>query len=235
MDVLIVGSGPAGMLLAAQMSQFPGVTTRIIERSRRTSGARSGRRHPAAQRRDVPGVRLRRAHRRRGVRHRLHELLGPTRRTRATSSAPARTEDDAFRISEFPHLIVNQARVLDYFAEAAAQRPARMTPDYGVEFLGLTCRRRRRVPRRGRLRRARRHRRRRGAHRAREVRRRAPTARAAACARRSAASTSGGQSAHAWGVMDVLVEHRLPRLAHQVRDQSPRRATSCTSRARAAT
>ncbi|MGQ3010271.1 helix-hairpin-helix domain-containing protein [Microbacterium aurantiacum] len=32
MDVLIVGSGPAGMLLAAQMSQFPDVTTRIIER-----------------------------------------------------------------------------------------------------------------------------------------------------------------------------------------------------------
>ena len=31
-DVLIVGSGPAGMLLSAQMSQFPGVTTRIIER-----------------------------------------------------------------------------------------------------------------------------------------------------------------------------------------------------------
>ena len=32
MDVLIVGAGPAGMLLAAQMSQFPDVTTRIIER-----------------------------------------------------------------------------------------------------------------------------------------------------------------------------------------------------------
>ena len=32
MDVLIVGSGPAGMLLAAQMAQFPDVTTRIIER-----------------------------------------------------------------------------------------------------------------------------------------------------------------------------------------------------------
>ena len=30
MDVLIVGSGPAGMLLAAQMSQFPTVSTRII-------------------------------------------------------------------------------------------------------------------------------------------------------------------------------------------------------------
>src|SRR5688572_577562 len=30
-DVLIVGSGPAGMLLAAQMSQYPSVTTRLIE------------------------------------------------------------------------------------------------------------------------------------------------------------------------------------------------------------
>ena len=34
-----------------------------------------------------------------------------------------RTADYAYDISEFPHLIVNQARVLDYFAEAAAQRP----------------------------------------------------------------------------------------------------------------
>src|SRR6478752_6491934 len=31
-DVLIVGSGPAGMLLAAQLSQYPGVVTRIVER-----------------------------------------------------------------------------------------------------------------------------------------------------------------------------------------------------------
>ena len=31
-DVLIVGSGPAGMVLAAQLSTFPGITTRIVER-----------------------------------------------------------------------------------------------------------------------------------------------------------------------------------------------------------
>ena len=49
-----------------------------------------------------------------------------------------RTEDYALKISEFPHLIVNQARVLDYFAEAAANGPGRIVPDYGVEFLGLT-------------------------------------------------------------------------------------------------
>jgi phenol 2-monooxygenase len=41
-------------------------------------------------------------------------------------------------ISEFPHLIVNQARVLDYFAEFAANSPTRLKPDYGYEFQGLT-------------------------------------------------------------------------------------------------
>ena len=31
-DVLIVGTGPAGMLLAAQLAVFPGITTRIVDR-----------------------------------------------------------------------------------------------------------------------------------------------------------------------------------------------------------
>ena len=31
-DVLIIGSGPAGALLAAQLSTFPGISTRLVER-----------------------------------------------------------------------------------------------------------------------------------------------------------------------------------------------------------
>ena len=31
-DVLIVGAGPAGMLLSAQLSSFPGIKARLVER-----------------------------------------------------------------------------------------------------------------------------------------------------------------------------------------------------------
>ncbi len=58
----------------------------------------------------------------------------------------ARTPDDPAGISEFPHLIVNQARVLDYFAEFMANAPTRMRPDYGYEFAGLEVADERRVP-----------------------------------------------------------------------------------------
>ena len=32
-DILIVGSGPAGLLLAAQLSQFPEIITRVVEKA----------------------------------------------------------------------------------------------------------------------------------------------------------------------------------------------------------
>ena len=38
-------------------------------------------------------------------------------------------------LSEFKHLIVNQARVLDYFAEFAERSPSRLKPDYGYAFV----------------------------------------------------------------------------------------------------
>src|SRR5699024_11254601 len=47
----------------------------------------------------------------------------------------SRTLDDPTGISEFKHLIVNQARVLDYFAEFAERSPSRLKPDYGYEFI----------------------------------------------------------------------------------------------------
>ncbi|WP_322409679.1 FAD-dependent monooxygenase [Microbacterium invictum] len=136
-DVLIVGSGPAGMLLAAQMSQFPSVTTRLIER-------REGR-LPLGQ---ADGIQPRSVETFQafGFAERIiaeaynigwMNFWGPDPADPSRITRTARTEDYGYKISEFPHLIVNQARVLDYFAEAAALGPARIAPDYGVEFLGL--------------------------------------------------------------------------------------------------
>ncbi|MET3951500.1 FAD-binding monooxygenase [Arthrobacter sp. UYEF36] len=137
-DVLIVGTGPAGVVTAAQLSQFPGITTRIVERR--------GGRLPIGQ---ADGIQARSvetfqafgfAERIIAEAYRITEMAfwkpdpaDPSRIVRG-----ARAVDDTTGISEFPHLIVNQARVLDYFGEFMANAPTRMSPDYGFEFRGLT-------------------------------------------------------------------------------------------------
>lgn len=137
-DVLIVGSGPAGMLLAAQLSQYPGVVTRIVERrdGRLVLGQADG-----IQPRSVETFQLF------GFAERITaeaynigymNFWGPDPEAPQNIIRTSRTEDYGYKISEFPHLIVNQARVLDYFAEAAVHGPGRIAPDYGVEFTGLT-------------------------------------------------------------------------------------------------
>ncbi|KTS02065.1 FAD-dependent monooxygenase [Microbacterium testaceum] len=136
-DVLIVGSGPAGMLLAAQMSQFPQLTSRLIEKrdGRLTLGQADGIQPRSVETFQAFGFADRitaEAYNIGWMNFWAPDPDDPQRIIRTT-----RTEDYGYKISEFPHLIVNQARVLDYFAEAAANGPARITPDYGVEFLGL--------------------------------------------------------------------------------------------------
>ena len=137
-DVLIVGSGPAGMLLAAQMAQYPEISTRIIEK-------RDGR-LPLGQ---ADGIQPRSVETFQafGFAERIiaeaynigwMNFWGPNPDKRDEIVRTSRTADYAYDICEFPHLIVNQARVLDYFAEAAANGPGRIVPDYGIEFTGLT-------------------------------------------------------------------------------------------------
>lgn len=137
-DVLIVGSGPAGMLLAAQMSQFPGVTTRIIEKreGRLVLGQADGIQPRSVETFQAFGFAERIVAEAYNIAY--MNFWGPDPENPQNIIRTSRTEDYALKISEFPHLIVNQARVLDYFAEAAAHGPARIIPDYGIEFVGLT-------------------------------------------------------------------------------------------------
>ena len=145
-DVLIVGAGPAGMIAAAQLVAVPGGHDPDHRAPRRPARDRAGGRHPGAQRRDVPGVRVRRAHRGGGVPHHRDGFWRPDPADPSRIVRGERTADDPGGISEFPHLIVNQARVLDYFAEYAANAPTRMAPDYGFEFVGLEVADERRDP-----------------------------------------------------------------------------------------
>ena len=137
-DVLIVGSGPAGMLLAAQMSQFPDVTTRVIERrdGRLVLGQADGIQPRSVETFQAFGFAPRIIAEAYNIAH--MNFWSPDPANPKNIIRTSRTEDYAQHIGEFPHLIVNQARVLDYFAEAALHGPARITPDYGFEFGGLT-------------------------------------------------------------------------------------------------
>ncbi|NNU28253.1 FAD-dependent monooxygenase [Isoptericola sediminis] len=211
-DVLVVGSGPAGMLLAAQMSQYPEVTTRVIERraGRLVLGQADGIQPRSVETFQAFGF----AEQITAEAYNIGwmNFWGPDPDDPGRIVRTSRTEDYGLKISEFPHLIVNQARVLDYFAQAAANGPARIAPDYGVEFLGLTVHE---GPDAGpypvevRVREA-----------AGELPGRERTIRAkyvAGCdGARSAVREAIGRrhvgefAAHAWGVMDVLVNTDFP-------------------------
>ncbi|MCM2973317.1 FAD-binding monooxygenase [Larsenimonas suaedae] len=136
-DVLIVGTGPAGMIMAAQLAQFPHIRTRIIERraGRLEIGHADGIQARSVETFQAFGF----AGRITAEAYRITEMAfwKPDPDQPEHIIRTARTLDDPEGISEFPHLIVNQARVLDYLAESAANGPARIRPDFGIEFKGL--------------------------------------------------------------------------------------------------
>lgn len=208
-DVLVVGSGPAGMLLAAQLSHYPDVVTRVVERreGRLPLGQADGIQPRSVETFQAFGF----AERIMAEAYNIGwmNFWGPDPERPQHIVRRSRTADYAYDISEFPHLIVNQARVLDYFAEAAAHGPGRIVPDYGVEFLGLTVHETGTHPVEVRLRYV-------AGERAGEER----TVRAAYVVGCDGARSRvrdaigrvhvGDISQHAWGVMDVLVETDFP-------------------------
>ena len=136
-DVLIVGSGPAGMIAAAQLSQYPGVNTRMIEKrdSRLVIGQADGIQARSVETFQAFG--FAEEIMREGYHIIDMAFWNPDPQNPEHIIRTGRPKDDETGISEFPHLIVNQARVLDYFAQFAQQSPGRIVPDYGIEFVDL--------------------------------------------------------------------------------------------------
>jgi phenol 2-monooxygenase (NADPH) len=137
LDVLIVGSGPAGTLLAAQLAMFPGITSRLVER-----------RDGPLQVGQADGVACRTVE--------MFEAFGlgrklvreaywvnetafwrPSPEDRSCIVRTGRIQDVEDGLSEMPHLIVNQARLQQYLLDAMRASPSRMEATYGFEFVTL--------------------------------------------------------------------------------------------------
>lgn len=137
MDVLIVGSGPAGIAAHAQLAMFPDVSTRIIERrdERLMLGQADGIQARSVETFQAFGFAPQ-------IVQEAYQITetafwNPDPENPGNIIRTAITPDDSRGISEFPHIIVNQARVIDYFAEYANRAPARGDVDYGWEYVSL--------------------------------------------------------------------------------------------------
>ncbi|MBU4465954.1 MAG: FAD-dependent monooxygenase, partial [Actinobacteria bacterium] len=135
MDVLIVGTGPAASVVTAQLSRFPSINARAIEQrtGRLAVGQADGIQARSVETFQAFGFAnevIDEAYRNVEMCFWKPDPDDPSRIVRAS-----RAPDDATGMSEFPHIYVNQSRILDYFLRDAARAPGRIVPDYGVEYI----------------------------------------------------------------------------------------------------
>jgi phenol 2-monooxygenase (NADPH) len=131
-DVLIVGCGPAGLVLAAQMSNFPDVRTVIVDRrdGPLAVGQADGVACRTVEMFEAFGLADRVVNEAYWVNEDCFWRPDPEDRTKIKRAARVRdTEED---LSEFPHVIVNQARMLAFLREHMARSATRLTPFYGL-------------------------------------------------------------------------------------------------------
>jgi 2-polyprenyl-6-methoxyphenol hydroxylase-like FAD-dependent oxidoreductase len=136
-DVLIVGCGPAGLTLAAQLSAFADVKTCIVEQ-------KAG----PLLRGQADGIACRTME--------MFEAFGfservvkeacwinettfwkPDDREPQNIVRSGRVQDVEDGLSEFPHVVLNQARVHDFYLDVMRRSPAGLEPHYGRRVIDL--------------------------------------------------------------------------------------------------
>jgi phenol 2-monooxygenase (NADPH) len=136
-DVLIVGCGPAGLTLAAQLSAFPNIRTCIVEQK-----------PGPLQLGQADGIACRTME--------MFEAFGfservlkeacwinettfwkPDDNRRGTIVRSGRVQDTEDGLSEFPHVVLNQARVHDFYLDVMRKSPAALEPYYARRLLDL--------------------------------------------------------------------------------------------------
>src|SRR3954469_9794054 len=136
-DVLIVGCGPAGLNLAAQLSAFPDITTCIVDQK--------------------PGPLL--LGQADGIACRTMEMFNaygfadrvlreacwinettfwkPDEQRSDAVVRSGRVQDVEDGLSEMPHVILNQARVHDFYLDTMRKSPTRLEPNYSRRLRDL--------------------------------------------------------------------------------------------------
>ncbi len=131
-DVLIVGCGPAGLVLAAQLAAFPDIKARIVDR--RPGPLELGQADGVACRTVEMFNAFGFAERLLREAYWVNETVfwKPDPKDRSKIVRSGRIQDTEDGLSEFPHVIVNQARVHDYLLEVMRESSTRLVPHYNL-------------------------------------------------------------------------------------------------------
>ncbi|MDH2404411.1 FAD-binding monooxygenase [Bradyrhizobium sp. SSUT18] len=136
-DVLIVGCGPAGLTLAAQLAQFPDIKTCIVEQKpgRLLVGQADGIACRTMEMFHAFGFSERVLKEACWVNETT--FWKPDERMPEKIIRSGRVQDVEDGLSEFPHVILNQARIHDGFLDIMRKAPARLEPHYSRRLLDL--------------------------------------------------------------------------------------------------
>ncbi|MDE2377640.1 FAD-binding monooxygenase [Bradyrhizobium sp.] len=136
-DVLIVGCGPAGLNLATQLSQFPDIKTCIVEQKpgRISLGQADGIACRTIEMFHAYGFAERLLKEACWINETTFWKPDDRRPSQIVRSGWVQDVEDG--LSEFPHVVLNQARVHDFFLDTMRRSAAKLEPYYSRHLLDL--------------------------------------------------------------------------------------------------